>query len=145
VLSNNGQILTGRLGALLPSEAGGAECTIRYGGANTVFTADRIINCMGPNSDPEKTHNRLIDNVVASRQARTAPSGIGLDVTDDNRVIGHDGLAYPSLFAMGALTRGRWWEITAMPEIVHQARDIARSLAGARYRKAEQPILIGEE
>jgi uncharacterized NAD(P)/FAD-binding protein YdhS len=29
---------------------------------------------------------------------------------------------------MGALTRGRWWEITAIPEISRQATEIAGHL-----------------
>jgi len=34
----------------------------------------------------------------------------------------------PDQFAIGALTRGKWWEITAMPEIALQALRIARSV-----------------
>jgi uncharacterized NAD(P)/FAD-binding protein YdhS len=128
VLTSNGRILKGRLGTVMSAQDGGLLINICGGRSETRLTVDRIINCLGPNSDPEKTHNRLIENMVASLQVRTAPSGIGLDVTDDNRVLGHDGLAHASLFAMGALTRGHWWEITALPEIVRQAQGIARSL-----------------
>ena len=39
-----------------------------------------------------------------------------------NRVLDKDGTAQPSLLAMGALTRGHWWEITAVPEIARQAQ-----------------------
>jgi len=33
-----------------------------------------------------------------------------------------------TLFAMGALTRGRWWESTAILEIASQAAQIAAGL-----------------
>jgi uncharacterized NAD(P)/FAD-binding protein YdhS len=105
--------------------------TIRGRRGETQLTVDRIINCMGPNTDPEKSHNRLIENIVASLQARTAPPGVGLDVTDDSRVISYEGIAHPCLFAMGALTRGNWWEITAVPEIARQAVRIAERFLAA--------------
>jgi uncharacterized NAD(P)/FAD-binding protein YdhS len=129
--------LQGRLaGARLLNEA--AAITIRSAAKETILAADRIINCMGPNMDPGKTYNPLIENIVASLQARPCASGIGLDVTSDNRVIGHDGMAHASMFAMGSLTRGQWWEITTMPEIVCQAQQIAESLSNAHHREVVQ-------
>jgi uncharacterized NAD(P)/FAD-binding protein YdhS len=136
-LNRNGRLLKGRIVGMEAGRDGAAMIRIASRGTQVTIAADRIVNCMGPNSDPEKSHNPLIENIVASLQARTAPCGIGLDVTSDDRVIAYDGLAHASLYAMGALTRGRWWEITALPEIVLQARDIARrlqarALAGTR-------------
>ena len=132
-------ILRGRLASSRLSQ-GRAEISIRNNTQVTTLEVDRIINCMGPNMDPAKTHNPLIENIVASLQARTSASGVGLDVTDDNRVIGHDGMAHASMFAMGSLTRGQLWEITAMPEIVSQAQRIAQSVAGARYHETGRPL-----
>jgi uncharacterized NAD(P)/FAD-binding protein YdhS len=91
---------------------------------------NRLINCTGPNSDPNKTHDPLVENLIASRQARATSIGIGLDVDERNRVRDNDGTAQPSLFAMGALTRGRWWEITAIPEISQQAVDLTGHVLG---------------
>ena len=133
VLGRNGRVIKGRITSI---EADGDSAALIAISGGRRLTADRIVNCLGPNSDPEKSHNRLIENVVASLQARTAPSGIGLDVTHDDRVIGHDGQAHASLFAMGSLTRGRWWEITGLPEIVLQARDIARRLQARALAKS---------
>ncbi|MDB5740489.1 MAG: Hydroxyacylglutathione hydrolase [Alphaproteobacteria bacterium] len=133
------RMLKGRLVSAQPADSG-AVVTIRSAARETTLAVDRIINCMGPNMDPAKTYNPLIENIVASLQARTCASGIGLDVTDDNRVIGHDGMAHASMFAMGSLTRGLWWEITAMPEIVRQASQIAESLSGVRYREVAQAV-----
>jgi len=86
-LGRNARVIKGHLASVVLTENAEALVTLSHGGTEQRLTVHRIINCMDPNCDPEKTHNRLIDNIVASRQARTAECGIGLDVTDDNRVI----------------------------------------------------------
>jgi uncharacterized NAD(P)/FAD-binding protein YdhS len=139
ILDRNGRVLKGRITSMEAGRDGAAVINIASRGAPATIIADRIINCIGPNSDPEKSHNPLIENIVASLQARTAPCGIGLDVTSDDRVIAYDGLAHASLFAIGSLTRGRWWEITALPEIVLQARDIARRLQARAFARTRNP------
>ncbi|MGH6658352.1 MAG: FAD/NAD(P)-binding protein, partial [Sphingomicrobium sp.] len=50
--------------------------------------------------------------------------GIGLELGEGNRVAGNE-----RLWAMGALTKGRYWEITAVPDIRHQAAQIAAEIA----------------
>ncbi len=127
LLAGGARILTGRL-TKVESAGPAAAVTIRGRAGEMRLQVDRIVNCMGPNTDPAKSHNRLIENIVASLQARTAPPGVGLDVTADSRVIAYDGAAHLGLFAMGALTRGTWWEITAVPEIARQAGRIAECL-----------------
>jgi uncharacterized NAD(P)/FAD-binding protein YdhS len=37
------------------------------------------------------------------------------------------------LYAVGPLTRGAFWEITAVPDIRHQVWALARRLAGAHW------------
>ncbi len=115
-------IMAGRLTALTLKEQRLAA-TVTHKGKTQNLTVDRVINCTGPALN--KGHDALMENLIASRQARIGPAGLGLDVDDRNRVTDSDGLAQPSLFALGAPTRGRWWEITAIPEISRQAMDIA--------------------
>ncbi|MNL39510.1 hypothetical protein D3C87_1617930 [compost metagenome] len=55
--------------------------------------------------------------------------GLGIAVDEMSRVIGADGLASEGLMAVGQLTAGRFWEITAVPDIRVQARDIALEVA----------------
>jgi len=45
-----------------------------------------------------------------------------------NAVITPNGSAHPSLFAVGSLTRGTRWEITAIPEMREQANAVVRKL-----------------
>jgi len=120
-LKGNVHLLKGRLRHLTATD-GGMIAAIARGGHVRELTVGHVINCTGPNPNPEKTHDHLIENLVASRLARGTDAGVGLDVDARNRVLDKSGLAQPSLLAMGALTRGHWWEITAIPEIAHQAQ-----------------------
>jgi len=51
-----------------------------------------------------------------------------LDVDARSRVIGLDGLARETLFAVGPITRGQFYEITSVPDIRIQAADCAGAL-----------------
>ncbi|MGF6177302.1 hypothetical protein [Ensifer sp. 4252] len=55
--------------------------------------------------------------------------GLGIAVDEMSRVVGADGIANEGLLAVGQLTAGRFWEITAVPDIRVQARDIALAIA----------------
>src|SRR6185437_751692 len=103
-LSDNIRLLKGRLSGLALAKDG-VTAAIAQNGHKIVLPVGRVINCTGPNSDPEKTHDRLIENLVASRLARGAEASIGLDVDGKNRVRDAAGIVQPSLLAMGALTR----------------------------------------
>lgn len=119
-LTDNIRVIKGRLRNLRPVQDG-MVATIARGARTVELTVGHLINCTGPNPNPEKTHDHLIENLVASRLARGTDAGVGLDVDARNRVLDKSGIAQPSLLAMGALTRGHWWEITAIPEIARQA------------------------
>ena len=120
-------VLKGRL-ARLASRGEALDATIDFAGERHVIGMDRVINCTGPNSDPRKGNFPLIANLIAAGHARSGTANLGLDIDAKCRVMDATGAAQPDLFAMGALTRGRWWEITAIPEISGQATDIAGHL-----------------
>jgi len=120
-LTQNLHIVKGRL-KLLTGAKNGLIATIAQGAHERALAIGHVINCTGPNPNPDRTHDHLIENLVASRLARAGEAGIGLDVDGRNRVLDKTGTAQPSLLAMAALTRGHWWEITAIPEIAQQAQ-----------------------
>ncbi len=120
-LTQNLHIVKGRL-KLLTGAENGLIATIAQGAHERALAIGHVINCTGPNPNPDRTHDHLIENLVASRLARAGEAGIGLDVDGRNRVLDKTGTAQPSLLAMAALTRGHWWEITAIPEIAQQAQ-----------------------
>jgi uncharacterized NAD(P)/FAD-binding protein YdhS len=51
--------------------------------------------------------------------------GIGLDIDEGSRAIGAE-----RLWALGPLTKGRYWEIVAVPDIRVQAADVAEDIVG---------------
>ena len=50
--------------------------------------------------------------------------GIGLEVDEHSRVAGDE-----RLWALGPLTKGRYWEIIAVPDIREQASSVAEDIA----------------
>ena len=95
-------------------------------------TASRLINCTGP-GDILGSDEALVRCLLQSGMARPDPLGMGLDTDADGRVIDRDGRAAPDLFAVGPLTRGSFWEITAVPDIRRQVWSLARLLSNAHW------------
>jgi uncharacterized NAD(P)/FAD-binding protein YdhS len=61
--------------------------------------------------------------------ARPDPLGLGLEVTDDFRVVGADGSPSPGLLALGPIALGACWESTAVPELRVQCARAGSMLA----------------
>ena len=62
---------------------------------------------------------------------------LGIDVDATARVRSSDGQANESIFAVGPMTRGAFWEITAVPDIRRQVWDLARYLSNAHWVAGE--------
>ena len=84
-------------------------------------------NCTGPLHSIEGSRDPLLRSLLDGGQVRPDHLGIGLDVDGESR-------AGERLWALGPLTKGRYWEIIAVPDIRDQAAavadDIARELHG---------------
>lgn len=93
------------------------------------LTIARVVACTGPGSDVRRSSNPLLLDVLRQGLARPDPLAIGLDVTDTLEVRGAAGDVSEGLFAIGPLTKGRWWEITSVPDIRVQAATLAAHLA----------------
>jgi uncharacterized NAD(P)/FAD-binding protein YdhS len=120
------EVLAGRIRG---GEAGAVAIGLRGGGERR-FEIAGAVNCTGPEGAIGRVEDKLVRQLLASGQARADALGIGLDVDAANRLIGADGAPSPGLYAVGPLTRGALWEIVAVPDIRHQVRDVARTLAG---------------
>ena len=116
-------------GRLLGSQASsdGLEVELRRRGwaASQRRIFAYAFNCTGPLHSMAHTRDPLLSSVLESRQARADDLGIGLEVDENSR-------AGERLWALGPLTKGRYWEIIAVPDIRDQAAlvadDIAREL-----------------
>jgi uncharacterized NAD(P)/FAD-binding protein YdhS len=87
-------------------------------------------NCTGPLQAVAHTKDPLLRSLFDSGSVQPDHLGIGLDVDQHSRAAGNR----ERLWALGPLTKGRYWEIIAVPDIREQAAavadDIARELEG---------------
>ena len=86
---------------------------------------DRVYDCGGVSVDVMSSSNPVIRNLVANGRARADALHIGLDVDEHCAIIDRDGKATDRLLVIGPLTRGRFFEIEAIPDIRVQAATLA--------------------
>jgi uncharacterized NAD(P)/FAD-binding protein YdhS len=98
-----------------------------------------VVNCTGPEGDPTQSDQPLIRQLLKDGLVRADAFGLGLDVTEDNRLIGSGGAPHETLFAIGPAARGALWEVTAVPDIRVQARGLGGRAARAAEAKARPP------
>lgn len=99
----------------------------RSAGTQTLVV-DAVVNCTGPLSDIRHTELPLLKNLIGRGVVVSDPQGLGAQVTDDHRLLNEHGAPNADLFAVGPLTRGAFWEITAVPDIRVQAVEVASAL-----------------
>jgi uncharacterized NAD(P)/FAD-binding protein YdhS len=83
-----------------------------------------VFNCTGPLQAIERTRDSLLRQLLEAGRIRPDQLGIGVAVDEHSRV-------EPSsrLWALGPLTKGRYWEIIAVPDIREQAALVADDIA----------------
>ena len=79
-------------------------------------------NCTGPLGAIGRTTDPLLGQMIADRLVAIEPLGIGLVVDGASR-------AGKRLWALGPLTKGKYWEIVAVPDICHQVAAVADDIA----------------
>jgi uncharacterized NAD(P)/FAD-binding protein YdhS len=111
----------------------GINVTYRKRGTAEIHAlrASYIVNCSGPASDYTRISHPLIRNLLDAGTIRPDIFRLGLDVDDELRLIDSKGYANERLFAVGPVTKGRYWEVTAVPEIRRQTESLAEHLAAA--------------
>ena len=128
------EIAAGKLVEALPDE-GSVRVRYRPRGRDDVaaVTVRRIINASGPQGDLLRTGEPLLRRLLARGLIRPDPLRIGIDVTHQSEVIGADDEPFPTLLALGPVTRGTFWEIVAVPDIRRQTWAVARKLSNAHW------------
>jgi uncharacterized NAD(P)/FAD-binding protein YdhS len=111
-------------------EDGLAHVAMRPRGRHEIATlqAARVINCTGPAPDVSRSDDPLLRSLLNAGSARPDAHRLGLDVTVDGAVLNRRGAPSSHLFAIGPLTKGAWWEMTAVPDIRNQCQSMARTL-----------------
>ena len=122
--------VAGRLVSAEPS-ASGAAVRWRPRGKEAAETleAARIVNCTGPELDIARAGEPLLDALIAAGRIRPDACRLGIDVDSDSRALDADGSPSDSLWAIGPMTRGAYWETIAVSDIAVQAQRVARQLA----------------
>ncbi|MFN3944794.1 MAG: FAD/NAD(P)-binding protein [Allosphingosinicella sp.] len=109
---------------------GSVEWRPRGAASSERLRAARIVNCTGPEPNIARAGDPLLDALIASGRIRPDPLRIGIDVDADFRAIGADGEPSETLYAIGPMTRGAFWEIVAVPDIRGQVKALAERLGG---------------
>jgi len=91
----------------------------------------RVYDCGGVSVDVRASANPLIRQLVQSGAARPDEMHIGLDVDPNCAVVASEGRVSQRVRVVGPLTRGRYFEIEAVPDIRLQCAAIANSLLAA--------------
>jgi uncharacterized NAD(P)/FAD-binding protein YdhS len=115
--------------------------TVTYGRRGTgeieVVRVDKIVQCIGVSVHPYESSNPALRSLLRQGLARPDPIGIGIDVTADCAVIDRSGRPSQRLLAVGPLTRGKFWEIVAIPDIRVQCAELASRILGRNLVAAE--------
>ncbi|HJR82403.1 MAG TPA: FAD-dependent oxidoreductase, partial [Sphingomicrobium sp.] len=119
------EIVAGRIQSVT-EQSGGLLVAYRRRGRPSVEERGfaYMINCTGPLGTIGRTRDPMLKRMLEDGLARPDPLGIALDVDERSRVIGAE-----HAWAMGPLTKGRYWEIIAVPDIRGQAAAVADDIA----------------
>ncbi|WP_114226480.1 MULTISPECIES: FAD/NAD(P)-binding protein [Sphingomonas] len=122
------RIMAGRLNSLR-DEGGEVSATIQRRGDGIVERRFCLaVNCTGPLGEIARTRDPLLADLLSRGEVRPDRFGIGLEVDAHDR-------AGAGLWALGPLTKGRYWEMTAVPDIRGQAAAVAEDISAELARR----------
>ena len=90
----------------------------------------RVVNCTGVFADFARITHPLVRNLLGTGVARPDSLRLGLDVTRNGALRNAAGAISRRIFAVGPVTKGAFWEMTAVPDIRRQCEVLAFHLAG---------------
>jgi uncharacterized NAD(P)/FAD-binding protein YdhS len=93
------------------------------------YQVARVINCAGPGADYDRINHPLIRGLLENGTVRPDPLRLGLEVTGACALINRSGAISRRIFAIGPVTKGMFWEMTAVPDIRRQCELLAQHLA----------------
>jgi len=125
-------IVAGRIVELAPG-ADAVRVTLRRRGqaASETVTVDCVINCTGPEGDYARSTLPLVRALIGQGLARPDTHRLGLDIDEDYTLLRADGTRAEGLVTLGPPTRGRFWEVTAVPHLRRQVEAFVARLAAS--------------
>jgi uncharacterized NAD(P)/FAD-binding protein YdhS len=125
-------IIAGKITSVVAKDA---DTTVHYRrrGATQIeaMQVAATLDCTGISSSPRHSSNPLVRDLLSRGTTRPDPLELGLDVTESCALINQSGFASQRLFAVGPITRGRFWEIMAVPDIRVQCANLAAAISGS--------------
>lgn len=119
------EVMAARIAAVEPGEDGLKLRYRRRGSAEIrELEAGYVFNSTGPLHAMSTTRNPLLRSLIEGGAAAPDALDIGFAVDERSRVCGAD-----RLWALGALSKGRYWEIIAVPDIRGQVAAVADDIA----------------
>lgn len=100
----------------------------RWGVGLEELDVQTIIDCRGGSSRFSTTRNLALTSLMEHGLAKPDAVDLGLDVTADLQVLNARGEPSGPIFAIGPITKGVFWEVTAVPDIRVQAEKLAKTL-----------------
>lgn len=132
---------TGKLTVLAGRIVAGSDDCIRIalrGSDRTIeVKASLAVNCTGPSEQLAASANPLLRQMLSDGLIAPGELGLGIMVDQDSRPVLAFGAGVAEapedeggeLYAVGPLTKGRWWEISAVPDIRVQVEQMAARIA----------------
>jgi len=93
------------------------------------WLVDRVVNCTGPEGRAANLADPLVKSLLSNGLIRSDALSLGIDVSEDGRVISREGAPVDRLYYIGPWLRARDWEATAVPELREYALHLARRLS----------------
>ena len=119
------EIVAGRIVEVQPANDGLEVAIKRRGQGKAEFKRFALIfNCTGPLGTIQRSRDPMLRQMLDDGLVRADQLGIALEVDERSRAAGAD-----MLWALGPLTKGRYWEIVAVPDIREQAAAVAEDIA----------------
>ncbi|MFQ0814056.1 hydroxyacylglutathione hydrolase [Brucella anthropi] len=87
-----------------------------------------VIDCRGGNPRFSTTRNAALIGLMERGLARPDALDLGFDVTHDLQLLNARGEPSGPFFALGPVTKGAFWEVTAVPDIRVQAESLSTML-----------------
>lgn len=109
----------GRIEALLRARGKSHAATERY---------DVLIRATGLDTDIQRSTHALVTHLREAGLVTADPHGLGVVANEAFQPLDRAGAAVPGLYCLGPLLRGRWWEITAVPELRVAAKRLGAAL-----------------
>jgi uncharacterized NAD(P)/FAD-binding protein YdhS len=128
IAENRLEVMAGRILSATDDPQGlTVELRRRAAQAPRRMTFAYAFNCTGPLHSIDRTRDPLLRSLLDNRSVASDRLRIGLDVDENSR-------AGERIWALGSLTKGRFWEIIAVPDIREQAAAVAEDIASELNR-----------